>query len=84
MQFGLTITFYSRRDDAYLMCTINALTEKRLFRRWFPYLWQITMSSNLWEEERIFKAEGSNSGSLIYGYGTQVSNLHSQFLHNRT
>lgn len=56
------------------------VTEKRLFRRWFPYLWEIVIS-NLWEEERVVKTEGRNNGSLTYGCGSQVSNLHSRFLH---
>ena len=37
-------------------------------------------TSNFWEEEKVVKAEGSNSGSPIYGCGPQVGNLHSVFL----
>lgn len=40
-------------------------------------------NSNFRDKEKVAEAEGSNSGSPIYGCGHQIGNLHPIILHNR-
>lgn len=83
MQFGLTKMF-SIEEVMMHICHVPLMPRQRKDSSCeiVSCLWHIA-NKQFWGK-RVVKAEGSNGGSLVYGCGPHVGNLHSIFLHNRT